>query len=128
MARKNSFSFKVASAQSMATSFVTPATVIRNLDNDAYQINITTTNSVGTFSVEASLDYTIDETTGHVSNAGNWVTLNLAGGSPSAAAANDSILIDLNQLSFEAIRLRYTSSVAGTGVCDVYVFCRQLGG
>ncbi len=128
MARKNVVVYKVANAQSMAANFTTSPTLIKYLDNMAYQINISTTDSVGTFAVEASLDYAVDEVGNTVTNLGNWVPLNLAGGVPFAAAANDTILIDLNQLPFNAIRLSYTSGTAGTGHCDIYIMARQLGG
>lgn len=130
MARKNVVAKKIKTAQSLAASFTTEPTVIQFLDNASYQINITTSDSTGAFSVEASLDY---EPAGSVDpmsttpNSGNWVTLNLTM-SPEADAANDSILIDLNQLPYKAIRLKYTADTAGTGVCDVYVMARQLGG
>lgn len=129
MARKNAVLHRLETAKSMAASFTTAPTIVRYLDNCSYQINITTSNSVGTFSVEGSLDYEVNEANGDVVvHAGNWIALNLSGGTPSAAAANDSILIDLNQLPYNAIRLKYTSSVAGTGVCEILIMCRQLGG
>lgn len=128
MARKNQLIYKVAEAQSLAADFTTPPTLIKYLDNCAYQINVTTTNSIGSFAVEASLDYAVDETTNHVSNNGNWIPLTLAGGNPIVNAANDTILIDLNQLSFAAIRLSYDAGTAGTGVVDIYIAARQLGG
>lgn len=130
MARKNVVAKKILAAQSMAASFTSEPTVIQFLDNAAYQINITTTDSTGVFSVQASLDYepggAVDPMSG-VPNAGNWVDLNLTD-VPEANAANDSIIIDLNQLPYKAIRLKYTADTAGTGVCDVYVMARQLGG
>lgn len=128
MARKNVVVYQLNKAQSMAASFTTNPTLIKYLDNIAYQINVTTTNSTGTFSVQGSLDYTIDETVNNVSNPGNWITLKLAGGVPTISAASDQILIDLNQLSFNAVRLVYTSTVAGTGTCDIFVMGRQIGG
>ena len=128
MARKNVNIYQLASSQSLAASFNTSPTLIKYLDNCAYQINVTTTNSTGTFSVQASLDYAKNEVTDVVTNSGNWIDLNLAGGTPSVAAANDQILIDLNQLPYNAIRLKYTPTIAGTGTCNIYVMTRQLGG
>lgn len=128
MARKDIVTKKLASSQSLASSFNSDPTVIQFLDNAAYQINVTTSNSEGTFSVQASLDYEPSDPMSSTPNSGNWVDLVLSGGTPSVAAANDSILIDLNQLPYKAIRLRYNSTVAGTGTCDIYVTARQLGG
>jgi hypothetical protein len=128
VARKNVTLHTLEAAKSLAAGFTTSPTLIRYLDNCAYQINITTSNSTGSFTVEGSLDYAIDEVTNQSTNAGNWTTLNLAGGTPTVAAANDTILIDLNQLPFNAIRLKYTSTVAGTGTAAIFVMARQLGG
>lgn len=128
MARKNVVLHKVATAQSMATSFVSIPTIIRYLDNCAYQINMTGNSSTGTFTVEGSLDYAVNEANDDAPvRAGNWVTLTLSG-NPVAGGSADQILIDLNQLPFNAIRLRYTSTVAGTGSCDIYLMARQIGG
>lgn len=112
----------------MAANFVTSPTIIRYLDNCCYQINMDGNGSTGSFSVEGSLDYAVNEANDDAPvRAGNWIALNLSG-TPTAGGSSDQILIDLNQLPFNAIRLRYTSSVAGTGHCDVYVMSRQLGG
>lgn len=128
MARKNTAFKQISTSQSLAASFNSPVTFIRNLDNVSYQINITTTNSTGTFAVQVSNDYKLDEVDNTVMNAGTWTALTLAGGTPSVAAANDTIVINLTQLSFNAIRLAYTSTVAGTGTCDIFVLSKQIGG
>lgn len=127
MARKNVLAHeKIASAQSLSASFFSTPTVIDYMDNVGYQINITTTNSIGTFAVQASLDYQVADAL-HTPNAGTWVNLALSG-TPAAAGANDSIIIDLKQLPFSAVRIAYTSSVAGTGVADIYIELKQVGG
>jgi hypothetical protein len=126
MSRKNFNVHKIAEEQSLAASFQTSPTVIKYLDNCAYQINVTTTDSIGTFAVQGSLDYNIDEPSGTVINPGTWVDLNLAGGTPFVNTADDQILIDLNQLPFTAIRLAYTSSTPGTGEADIYIATKQI--
>lgn len=128
MARKNIVVTKIASAQSLAANFTSIPTIINYLDNVAYQINITTSNSTGTFAVQASLDYAVSEPGTQVTNSGTWATLPLGGGTPSVSGANDTILINLNQLPFAAVRLQYTSTVAGTGVADIYIEAKQIGG
>ena len=128
MGRKNVLApFKIASAQSLATAFQLAPTLVLFTDNITYQINITTTNSTGTFQVQVSNDYKIDETNNTVSNAGTWIPLTLSG-TPVAAGANDNIVITLNQVGFNAIRLAYIPSVAGTGVIDAYIVTKQIGG
>jgi hypothetical protein len=127
MARKDVLFYQLAAAQSLGASFHTSPTLVKFLDNCSYQINATTANAVGTFSVQASLDYQIDETTNTVVNPGNWIDLTLAGGVPTLASANDQIIINLNQLPFKAIRLAYTRT-SGTGTAAIYLNAKQIGG
>ncbi len=130
MARKNTLVYNLTpTPQSLAADFSTAPTVVRYLDNCSYQINLTTTDSVGTFVVEASNDYAVNEGNDSVvTNPGTWVALTLAGGTPFVNGADDTIIINLNQLPFYAIRLTYNSTVAGTGTCTIYVTDKQLGG
>lgn len=121
-------SSSVQLTQTMATSFTSLPTVIRYLDNCSYQINITTIDSVGTFSVQGSNDYNITEPGSYVANPGNWIALTLGGGTPFANGANDNIIIDLNQLPFSAVRLTYTATTAGTGTCQIIVNNKEVGG
>ncbi len=125
MSRKNTLNHPILTAQSLVASFNSPVTFIRNTDNVSYQINVTTSNSTGTFSVQVSDDYT--ESNNIITNPGTWVTLTLSG-TPSVAATNDVIGISLNQLPYDSIRLAYTSSVAGTGTCSAIITSKQTGG
>lgn len=124
--RKNTLVYQLASNQSLSADFVTSPTVIRYLDNCSYQIDITTSDSVGTFSVQGSNDY--QDSLGAITNPGTWVDLVLGGGTPFANAANDNILISMNQLPFTAIRLAYDSQTGGTGTCNIYLSCKEIGG
>lgn len=127
MARKNSFPYQLLTNQSLSSSFTSPITTIDYIDNVSYQINCTTVDSIGTFSVEVSNDYAIDVTTNAVTNAGNWDPLTLGGGSPFVNAADAVIVISLNQLPFHAIRLRYTVGTAGTGTVSAYLLAKSIG-
>lgn len=126
MARKDTLLHELLVDQSLSSSFNSPATVIRYGDNISYQIDITTTNSIGTFSVQVSNDYAVgpDNT---ITNAGTWNTLTLSG-TPTVDATNDIISISLNQVPYFAIRLAYTSSTAGTGTCNAWITSKQVGG
>lgn len=126
MARKNTLNWQLLNDQSLATSFISPVTFIRNTDNVSYQINVTTSNSTGTFTIQVSDDYAINNE-GAVTNPGSWLTLTLSG-TPTVAAANDVIGISLNQLPYDAIRLVYTASTPGTGTCDATITSKQIGG
>jgi hypothetical protein len=127
MARKNTLNYTLATGQTLASSFVTPATVVQNLDSCSYQINISTTDSVGTFAVQVSNDFQQDEVNNVIKTTGTWTALTLSG-IPTVSASSDSIVIDLQQLPFYAMRLSYTSTTAGTGTCSVILNCKQLGG
>lgn len=120
--------YELLTNQSMAATFTSPVTVVSTQDNVSYQIDIRTTDSIGTFKIQASNDYSLIPGTTQVANSGHWVDLTLGGGTPSAAAANDDINISLNQVPFAALRLVYTSGTAGTGHCDVWVSSKRLGG
>lgn len=128
MARKDTVYYVLEASKSLAASFNTAPTMVTYLDNIAYQIDVTTTNSTGSFAVQASLDYSPGGPNQLPANPGNWINLVLSGGTPTVAAANDDILIDLNQLPYKAIRLAYTSTIAGTGTCSIKLMAKQLGG
>lgn len=128
MARKNIVQYPIESSKSLAASFTSNPTVINYLDNIGYQIKITTTNSQGTFEIQASCDYKINQPGTQAENPGTWTTLTLGGGTPSVNAADDTIIIDINQCPFAALRVKYNSTVAGTGTCDITLFSKQLGG
>jgi hypothetical protein len=126
MSRKNVLApVLIASNQSLASSFNSSPTIINYLDNCAYQINVNTSNSTGTFAVQASLDYSPGGPNEPIANAGNWVSLSMSG-VPTVSAASDVININLNQLPFKAIRLAYTSTIAGTGTCNIYVMAKMI--
>lgn len=116
----------IATNQSLATAFTTTPTVLSYQDNVAYQINVTTTNSTGTFTVQASMDYEAGVNGSGPPVAGNWVDLTLDG-VPTVAAANDTIAISLNQVPFKALRIAYTPTVAGTGTCNILIMARTVG-
>ena len=135
MSRKNTLVTQIgpngagpaATSFSLSSSFTSPATVVRFLDNCSVQINITTTDSTGTFAIQVSNDYYVNEGNDSVvENAGNWTSLTLAGGTPFANAANDTIVISLNQLPYYAVRVAYTSTIAGTGTCTIFMTDKEL--
>lgn len=103
---------QIASNQSLAASFNSASTAVPYQDNIAYQILVTTTNSTGQFVLQGSLDDV------------NWADLLNCG---TVAAANDDIVVNVNQFPFKYIRLAYTSSVAGTGTCSIKLMARTVG-
>lgn len=125
MSRKNVLApVLLVSGQTLSAGFTTTPTNIDFLDNVAYQINVSTTNSVGTFTVQVSLDY-VPPNANTLANTGNWTDLNLSA-VPTVAAANDTIGISMTQLPYRAIRLKYNSTNAGTGTCSIYIQAKMI--
>ena len=128
MSRKNILATTaVETSKSMAASFNGTPTIIDYMDGCAYQINVTTTDSVGTFTIQGSLDYVPANSAGAQPNSGNWADLSLGGDLLTVAAANDVMLIKLDMVPFHALRVVYTSSVAGTGTCTILMQNKNLG-
>jgi hypothetical protein len=126
MGRKPAVNYQLLTNQSLAANFISPVTSITTEDNVSYQIDVVTTDSTGTFTVQASNNYEVVGPGPVVVNAGTWFDLPLTG-TPAVAAANDTIAIEIREPSFNAYRLKYTSTVAGTGVCSVRVNAKTLG-
>lgn len=115
--------YKVIDAASMGASLTSTVTNIQYLDNVGVQLNFTTSDAVGTFQVQVSMDYSQDAA-GNVLNAGNWVTLTL-NPSPTSASATDHIYIDINQVSAPYMRVTYTRT-SGTGTLTAYITGKML--
>lgn len=126
MARKNVLLPQLLQSTSLGASFNSSPTIISYADNIGYQINATTSDAVGTFAVQGSVDYQ-PRTSDNPGVAGNWVNLSLGGGTPTLASANDSIIINLSMLPFNAVRVAYTRT-SGTGTAVIYVMHKQVGG
>lgn len=131
MSVKNTFTSQILTSKSLTTSFSSSPTRIIYTDNISYQINVFTTNSTGTFTIEASDDYQFDPVANKALNTGNWNALPLgssSGPNPVVNAANTVISVSLNQVPFEYIRITYTANTPGTGTCDAFITCKRLGG
>lgn len=115
--------FQIITSASMGASVTSTVTNIENIDNIAIQIGFTTSDAVGTFSVQGSVDHAQDQN-GNVQVAGNWVALTLSP-VPVAASAADNILISLNQLPFPWLRTVYTRT-SGTGTLNAYIAGKSI--
>jgi len=102
----------IATGQSLAASFDSAATTVPFQDNLSYQINITTSNSIGEFNLQGSNDGI------NYANTNNTI---------SVLGANDVGIISINQWPYKYVRLSYTSSTAGTGTCDIIFHARTVG-
>jgi len=99
-------------SQSLSASFTILPTSVKFFDNLSYQIVVTTSDSTGNFELQGSNDQS------------HWDNLLACG---SVAAANDTISVNINQFPFAFMRLKYTSSIAGTGTCTIVLMARSVG-
>lgn len=112
MGRKNVlFPYQLVDDADLSDDFVSDPVHIRYLDNVAIQINAGGAPE-GSFSLEATVD---GET---------WIAFSSAS---EVTGAPSNFLYDLNQLSFDQVRVRYTFT-SGTGTADIWVMAKQVGG
>lgn len=127
MSRKNANRYHLLTNQSLASSFQSEPTMIAYMDNISYQIDVVTSDSIGEFKIQASNNFQNQQAVQNP-EPGTWVDLPLGGptSNPVVNAANDVIIINLNQLPFNAVRIVYTASTPGTGTCSVTVMEKML--
>lgn len=121
MSRKNNLKqFRNIVNGDMSQASITSAvTDIQFLDNIGIQLDFSG-SPVGTFDVQISLNYSIDNLSNTVISSGTWVTIasgSTSGGSP--------IFFDLNQLSAPFIRVVYTKT-SGTGTLNSIISAKML--
>lgn len=104
---------------SLATAFTTIPTNVQYEDNTSYQINVTTTNSIGTFTVEVCSDYNPN-----IAASGNWSNMGTAA---SPNAANGIFFCEIVSGPRSWIRLNYAVGTAGTGTCTILVSAKNIG-
>jgi len=103
---------KILDTGDMSTSLVSDVLNIQYMDNIGLQIVWTTSDAVGSWSVELSI------------NGDDWTPITLS--SPvNVAGTNDNAYLDLNQLSANLLRVVYTST-SGTGTCDVWTTAKII--
>lgn len=107
-----------AATQSLTTAgYTSTPTNIQYLDNIYLELSCTGTPT-GTFAVQVSSSYVVNE------NAGSWVALNLAA-TPTVSGAATVIGIDLNQLGATYLRVVYTGT-GGTGSLTGIITAKQV--
>jgi len=106
--------FEFPISQSLAANFNTISTNVLYKDSIAYQMNVTTSDSVGQFYLQESVDNV------------NFVDVGACG---TVNAANTSIVVEVD-ISRTApwIQLRYQVGTAGTGMCQILLTAKQVGG
>jgi hypothetical protein len=108
----------------MASSFNSAPTNVQYMDNVTYVLEWSGSSPEGTFTVQASEDYSVSST-GTVLNAGTWITLPLSA-TITASGTADNALLDLNQLPYSWVRLAFTSSDASSGTVNAYVSAKAV--
>ncbi len=118
--RKSTLRTQMLSSVSMSSNIVSSVTSLARLDNVGVHF-IYSGTPVGTFNVQVSADYNEMNEGGAVVvlNPGNWVNMTLTP-TPAAAAAADTIYIDIVPTSAPWLRTTYTAS-SGTGVLSYYI-------
>lgn len=112
MARKNvALPYQLLDGESMGASITSAATNVTYTDVVGYQLKWTGTPT-GTFDVEATVDGT------------NWEALTLSP-APQATGAAGGTLINLNQVPYAQVRLKYTRT-SGTGNLTAWVMTKTL--
>jgi len=111
--------FQCIKAGDMSGNITGSVTDIRYLDNVAIQM-IWTGTPTGTFAVDSSLDYVPPPLPGGTPlNPGTWSPLTISP-APAASGSASSWILDMNQLSFQSVRLRYIFT-SGTGTLNAYI-------
>lgn len=116
--------YKILDAVSMDASFTSEPTMIQYLDNVSIQIMASTEDGEGVFTLEGSLDHVRVAPANYETDNGNWITIELA--TPmTVSSADASFLLDLNQLSFPWIRIKYTRT-SGDGEVNAYISAKAV--
>jgi|ERR1700677_351282 len=111
-------------AGNMLSTLQSNPTNISGMDDVGYSGSFTGA-PVGTFSVQASVDYQPGQNpTDYPMNAGTWTTLPL-NGTVTASGSPDNFFIDVTLISAPWIRLVYNPT-SGTGTLSVWVCGKGL--
>jgi len=118
--RKNVLNkYQIITAGDMSGNITSLVTIVAFMDNLAIQV-IATGAPNGTFTVEASTDFTAIEPGENVTSTGTWDPVGTA-----TIAAAGSITFDVHQLAPCAVRLRY-AFISGTGTCNAYIAGKEI--
>lgn len=105
--------YTVVTNQTMASAITSLPTVVLGMDNASYQVTYSG-SPVGAFTVESSND------------GASWSAL-VFSTTVDTTTASSPFLINLNQLPYAQIRLRYTPT-SGSGTMNAIVVAKRLGG
>lgn len=103
--------FRLFDEVSLASDIISPIVNVEFLDNVCLQLIWTTSDAIGDFYIEVSLD------------GEHWSALDIA--SITLAGVNDHCLLDLVFLAAPLIRVRYDST-SGTGTLTGFISAKML--
>jgi len=109
------FPFTLVAAVSMGGDITSTPIDVQNIDNVGLQVAWTSANAVGVISVQGSLDYKPT----NPPTAGTWYDLTFDPALTQPASDNGGYLINLNQVPYTWLRLKYTRT-SGTGTLTAY--------
>lgn len=102
--------YPVVTAQALSASFSTPTIDVGLFDRLSVEIEATTSDAAGSFTLQGSLDQSI------------WVALTTD--AMSLAGADKQILIDIQQTGIPFLRVTYTR-VSGTGTVTILAGAKE---
>lgn len=105
--------YQVVINGAMSGTIIGAETTVSTQDNAGYQVTFTGTPT-GSFFVDATI------------NGTDWSALSFSP-APAASGAADSFLINMNQLPYHKIRLRYVPT-SGSGTLNAWAIVKRLGG
>lgn len=88
-------------------------TDITYLDDIGFQFNVSTTDAIGTFVIEGSID------------GENWATVPSSSSGASLTGVSGTLLLSATLLPFPYIRAKYVRT-SGDGVCDGYISAKMI--
>lgn len=114
MSRKNVITPYQLFSENLDASFVSKAVNVQFLDNVGIQIAVTTTANTGLFTVEASIDGV------------TYDTLKLSPVIPALVNASTTISVNLNQIPYVWIRVRFVLGTGTNGTATAFVAAKEI--
>lgn len=111
------YGFKTLDAVDASVTQTSEATVVGQMDKLTYQCKFSAANS-GTFVVEAKSEK---------SNGTPGVWYELDFGAPMTIAAETDVVMNLNELPFSHVRIKWTPDALQTGTLTVIVAAKAVG-
>lgn len=116
--------YKVAAAQSMASSFNAARTNIQYMDRVSISVDILSGNATGTFKLQGRTSLSTAELPKSQGPSTEWSDLPSTG--QAAPASGSGIVWDILQTGLSEVRVVFTST-GGTGTCDIWVASKRSG-